>query len=47
LEKQAYLFRYAAEITAENKFGRGYEETLVFEVREERPERFFRSRVFE
>lgn len=38
---------HKAEIIAMDKYGRAYKETIVFEVREERPEPFFRSWRFE
>ena len=38
---------HTARVTAVDKFGRAHEETMVFEVREQRPERFFRNWVFE
>ena len=37
---------HTASIKAEDKFGREFEETVVFEVREQRPEPFFRDWVF-
>jgi len=37
---------HTARITAKDKFGREYQETIVFEVRNERPERFFRKWLF-
>lgn len=38
---------HTAKVTAEDKYGRKYHETMVFEVRDERPEPFFRSWLFE
>lgn len=38
---------HVAKVTAIDKFGRKSHETVVFEVRDERPERFFRKWLFE
>jgi hypothetical protein len=38
---------HTAKVKAVDKFANKYTETLVFEIREERPERFFRNWLFE
>jgi hypothetical protein len=38
---------HTAKVTAEDKYGRTYHETVVFEIRDERPEAFARNYLFE
>jgi len=38
---------HTAKVVAKDRFGRNHEEAIVFEVREQRPERFFRNWIFE
>jgi hypothetical protein len=38
---------HTAKVTAEDKYGRTYHETVVFEIRDERPEPFARNYLFD
>jgi hypothetical protein len=38
---------HTAKVTAEDKYGRSYHETVVFEIRDERPEPFARNYLFD